>query len=310
MKSLILGLIEHRILGAPARLIGGLTRRRARLLGLRNPFHVPSWTIELGGARFRADPLSYLALASPATARVRFDPDRFEPEIEYLIEALVGPGDVVLDIGANVGLHTVTLARRIGAKGKVYAFEPVAEMPERLSINIALNGLDNVTLVGFALGNEDGTATMKVNVAGAGMEGTSSLADSIHARRNPEHYVERDVAVWRLDEVIARFLLPGPIRFVKIDTEGFETMIIEGGLETLRRDQPAMIVEAHTNRLAQAGKSFRWYLDTFPDHHVLIVHAVTRANPYLRLEPLTADQPEIAVNLLLLPKVRSWAPES
>ena len=37
---------------------------------------------------------------------------------------------------------------------------------------------------------------------------------------------------------------------------------------------------------------------------------MTRANPYLRLEPLTADQPEIAVNLLLLPKVRSWAPES
>lgn len=307
MKSVILGLIEHRILGAPVRLIGGLTRRRARLFGLRNPFHVPAWTIELGGGRYLADPTSYLALGSPASARVRFDPDRYEPEIEYLIETLVGPGDVVLDIGANVGLHTVALARRVGAKGQVYAFEPVAEMARRLSENVALNGLRNVTLVGCALGDEDGTATMKVNVGGAGMEGTSSLADSIHARRHPEHYVERDIEVRRLDGVMARMDSQARVGFIKIDTEGFETMIIEGGLETLKRDRPAMIVEAHTTRLAQAGKLFGWYLDTFPDHHVLIIHAVTRANPYLRLEPLTPDQPEIAVNLLLLPKVGAWA---
>ena len=74
------------------------------------------------------------------------------------------------------------------------------------------------------------------------------------------------------------------------------------GALTRRRHRPAMIVKAHTTRLAQAGKSFQWYLDTFPDHHVPIVHAVTRADPYLRLEPLTPDQPEIAVNLLLLPR--------
>lgn len=308
MKSLILDLIEHPVLGAPARLIGGLTRRRSRLFGLTNPFHVPVWTIELGGARYHADPLSYLALGSPATARVRFEPDRYEAEIEYLIETLVGPGDVVLDIGANVGLHTVALARRVGAQGRVYAFEPVAEMAERLSTNVALNGLDNVTLVRCALGNEEGPQTMKVNVAGPGLEGTSSLADSIHVRRHPERYVDREIAVRRLDDVMARMDPDARLGFVKIDTEGFETMVIEGGLEILKRDRPAMIVEAHSTRLAQVGKSFGWYSDTFPDHHVLIVHAVTRANPYLRLEPLRAEPPEIAVNLLLLPKVRALIP--
>jgi FkbM family methyltransferase len=310
LKSLILDFIEHPVLGALVRLIGGLTRRRARLFGLSNPFHVPAWTIEHGGARYWAEPRSYLARGSPASTRVRFDPDRYEAEIEYLIETLVGPGDVVLDIGANVGLHTVALARRVGAQGRVYAFEPVTEMAERLSANVALNGLANVTLVGCALGNVEGTATMQVNVAGAGLEGTSSLADSIHVRRHPERYVERDVEVRRLDDVMARMDPASPIGFVKIDTEGFETMVIEGGMETLDRDRPAMIVEAHSTRLAQAGKSFRWYSDTFPDHHIFIVHAVNRANPYLRLEPLSAEPPEIAVNLLLLPKVRAWTPET
>ncbi len=54
---------------------------------------------------------------------------------------------------------------------------------------------------------------------------------------------------------------------------------------------------------AAAGRSFQWYLDTFPDHHIFIVYAADRTNPYLRLAPLTPDQPEIAVNLLLLPKI-------
>ena len=307
VKTLVLGLIDRRVLGAPARMAGALTRRRATLFGLNNPFHVPTLTIERDGARYIAAPESYIALGAAPDHVVRFDCDLYEPEIAYLIESLVKPDDVVLDIGANVGLHTVVLARA-AAKGHVYAFEPVAEMAERASRNAALNGLRNVTVVACALGNTTENRTMKVNVAGAGLEGTSTLTDTVHVRDHPERFVPRDVPVRRLDDVVAVLDAPGRIGFVKIDTEGFEPMVIEGGLETLRRHRPAMIVEAHSTRLAQAGKSFEWYLDTFPDHHALIVHAVTRANPYLRLEPLSPDRPEIAVNLLLLPRAPMRAP--
>ena len=107
----------------------------------------------------------------------------------------------------------------------------------------------------------------------------------------------------RLDDLIGDLLPNARIGFVKIDTEGFETFIIEGGLDVLRRDRPRMIIEAHTCRLAAAGKSFQWYLDTFADYHVLVIYPPSRANPYLRLEPLNPDQPNIAVNLLLLPRL-------
>ena len=90
---------------------------------------------------------------------------------------------------------------------------------------------------------------------------------------------------------------------LKIFEPGTHAFIIEGGLDVLRRDRPRMIFEAHSRRLAAAGKSFQWYLDTFPDYHVLVIYAPSRANPYLRLEPLDPDQPEIAVNLLLLPRL-------
>ena len=304
LKQTILDLIECRIAGYPARLIGRLTSRSPRLFGMINPFHVPALVVERDGNSLLAEPGTYLFLRAGRRHALRFAPDEYEPEISFLIRNLVREDHTVLDIGANVGLHTVAFARAV-PKGHVYAFEPVAEMAERLSRNAALNGLKNVTVVPCGLGAADETAEMWVNVAGDGLEGTSTIAGSVHSERMPDNYVRRNVPVRRLDGLVQTLAIEGPIGFVKIDTEGFETWVIEGGLETLRRHRPAMIVEAHSRRLAAAGKSFQWYLDTFPDYHILIIYPVNRTNPYLRLVPLTAAQPEIAVNLLMLPKAAS-----
>ncbi len=302
MKSLILDVLENRVLGWPLRLLGGLTRGRPKILGFINPFYVPRWTVERHGARLLADHDDYVARVSKDSRIVRFDPGTYEPEISYLIETLIKPDDVVLDIGANVGLHTVAFAHA-AAQGHVFAFEPVDEMADKLSRNCALNGIENVTLVRCALGDAETTMDMNVNIAGKGMEGTSSLTSTVHVDAHPEWYDRRRVPVRRLDDLIGDLMPEARIGFVKIDTEGFETFIIKGGLDVLRRDRPRMILEAHTRQLAAAGKSFQWYLDTFPDYHVLVIYAPSRANPYLRLEPLDPDQPEIAVNLLLLPRL-------
>ena len=300
VKQCILGLIERPVVGAPLRAMGRPTWRRPRLLGLINPFYVPGFVVERDGARYFARPGTYLGQDGLRHA-VRFAPGAYEPEISYLARTLVRDGDIVLDIGANVGLHSVAFARLAGS-GHVYAFEPVTEMAEQLSANCAFNGIDNVTVIGCALGDREESLAMEVNIAGDGLEGTSTLAGTVHVERHPENYETRQVQVRRLDDVMNALDIDGRIGFVKIDTEGFETLVIGGGLETLRRHRPAMIVEAHSRRLARHGKGFGWYLDTFPDHHICIIYAAGRANPYLRLTPLKADQPEIAVNLLLLPK--------
>jgi FkbM family methyltransferase len=246
---------------------------------------------------------SYLAVGRNRQYMVRFDPDIYESDVTYLMQKLIGPEDVVLDIGANIGFHTVTMAKAAN-RGKVYAFEPVDEMAERNSMNCALNGLKNVTLIPCALGSEDKELEMQVNTGGEGLQGTSTfLEDNVNVENNPERYEKRTMKVRRLDDVVRQAGIDERIDFIKIDTEGFDTYVIEGGIETIRKHRPVMIVEAHSKRLSLAGKSWQWYLDTFPDHHILICHALNRSNPYLNLEPLSPDQPEISVNLLLLPKI-------
>jgi FkbM family methyltransferase len=302
VKNFILQLIYKGWPGTFLRLFDRCLRSRPKVLGLTNPVHMAHVVTEQAGGVYLSDADSYIAVASGRDTMVRFDPDLFEPEITYLMQTLIRPDDVILDIGANIGFHTVTMARA-AHRGHLYAFEPVPEMAEQHSRNCAINRLENVTLYNFALGKEDAELEMRVNVGGEGLQGTSTfIADNDNVTENPDRYEFRTMKVRRLDDIVGSLELPGRIGFVKIDTEGFDTHVLEGGMETIREHRPIVIVEAHSTRLAQAGKSWRWFLDTFPDHHILIAHALTRAKPYLHLEPLTPDEPEISVNLLMLPR--------
>lgn len=304
MKTLILSLFDRPLIGRLLAWLGRPLAGRPKLLGLTNPLYRRYLVVAREGALYAAPRDSYLVNDSPADAIVRFRGEIYEPEIALLIERLVKPGNVAIDVGANVGLHTVAMAAKVG-DGHVLAFEPVPDMLERNSINCALNGVDNVTLIPAALGEETGSATIMANISGGGMEGTSSMMDSVHVKRHPENYQELTIPVRRLDDVIKERDLKRRIGFIKIDTEGFEPAVLRGAMETIKRDKPAMIVEAHSTRLKAFGLGFSWYTETFPDYHVLIVHSTPPGNPYLSLEPLGDEPPEIAVNLLLLPKTES-----
>ena len=72
-----------------------------------------------------------------------------EEQLKYIIDRVVGPGDVVLDVGANIGYYAIMLAKRVGSSGKVYAMEPEPHNLELLQRNIDLNGVDGVMPVGF-----------------------------------------------------------------------------------------------------------------------------------------------------------------
>lgn len=305
MKTFILRLLESRLWGGLAGKIFSFLHDRPNIAGLSNPFHVSHYFVERNGARYLAPAGTYLATGSRNDEIVKFSAKAYEPEIAYLIKSLIKPGDVVLDIGANVGLHTVNFARATGPEGHVYAFEPVARMAERNSLNCALNGLANVTIVDCALGDENGAVAMNVNTSDGGMEGTSSLLETVHVEKRPQHYETQEVRIRRLDDLIEELGPLSRLDFIKMDTEGFEPMVLKGAMETLRRHRPAMIIEAHSTRLAKVGLSFQWYLDTFPDYHVLIVYPLTPANPYFRLVPLSEEPPEICVNLLLLPRTKT-----
>jgi FkbM family methyltransferase len=158
------------------------------------------------------------------SVQVRADLD---PDLEALMTA-VRPGDVVYDIGANMGLFSIMLGHRVGAGGLVVSFEPQTQVFEHLQTNIRLNGLQNVRAFRKALGAD--TEAAFVSIA------KESVLSRLRAAEDSPPGPREAVDVVVGDEFVKAEDLPVP-RLVKIDVEGAEYGVIRGLTKTL--SQPA-----------------------------------------------------------------------
>src|SRR5262249_44856357 len=156
----------------------------------------------------------------------------YDPASVELLKRLTHQGSVVLDVGANVGIVTLPLARAVGPQGQVHAFEPHPEVRQRLKRNVALNNLSNVTICGDAVGAVPGPAPLYGN--GTGNGGAASLAPG------PTLGETFTVEVRTLDSYTAD--LPR-VDLIKIDVEGADFAVLEGARETMRRWKPAIYIE-------------------------------------------------------------------
>ncbi len=156
------------------------------------------------------------------------------------------PGDVVVDVGANVGYYTVLAGLLVGDTGRVYAFEPDPQNFELLRRNVALNGLHNVILENKAASNEAGQLSLYLDEENKGD----------HRIYQPEGEQRRsiDVEAVRLDDYFEG--VEDSVDFVKIDTQGAEFAILEGALGILARSPGlVMAVEYSPEGLAGFGAS-------------------------------------------------------
>lgn len=157
----------------------------------------------------------------------------------YALEELRLMGDflgamedpVVLDIGSNVGNHTLFAA--LHAK-EVFAFEPHDAVADQLDRKIAENCLTNVTVLRFGLGESDGSVEHPLP-AGHGI-GTGRFAQSSPGGQS------LPMSIRRGDSVVADLQLPR-VHFVKIDSEGNEPFVLRGLKHTLHRDRPLVFFE-------------------------------------------------------------------
>jgi FkbM family methyltransferase len=155
-----------------------------------------------------------------------------------LLDYIVRPDDVTVDVGANLGLYTRRLAR---LSRKVYAFEPSHAMADVLRRSSA----DNVVVHEMALSDRDGQA--ELHIPRAGTQLTHSLASL-----EPRAVAGRDTAVVnvpraRLDSVVGE-----NVSFVKIDVEGHEFSVLQGALDLIDRCRPVFLVEAEERHHAGA----------------------------------------------------------
>jgi FkbM family methyltransferase len=174
-----------------------------------------------------------LHLGNPEHRRIYFYGEHDERYETALLRRIVRPGDVCWDIGANIGFFTCLLARLVGPRGRVVAFEPATATRRLLEENVALNGLSNVTVRPEALGDSDARATIHFG-DGELAEGTASLV------RTGAHAASESVTVARLDTL--RPGLPEP-DFVKIDVEGMQQAVWRGGAGFFRDASPLVLAE-------------------------------------------------------------------
>ena len=146
-----------------------------------------------------------------------------------LFRQLLRPGDVAVDVGANIGALTIGMARLVQPQGTVHAFEPQSAIFEILSNNIRLNGLTNVATYRRAVGSERGTIRVPpLDYATANNFGGVALVS--HEGEPVEVVTIDDLGLTRL-------------RLLKVDVEGMEAEVVTGARATIARLQPALYIE-------------------------------------------------------------------
>lgn len=168
--------------------------------------------------------------------------ERWETHLTKIIELLVHPGEMVADIGANLGYSTAVLARQVGAKGKVYSFEPQRLVYQQLCGNIFLNGLSNVFAFQTALGDKvDQFLEMRPIDYAAPLVNIAALAMGAGGE---------SVRSTTLDSMA----MPA-LHFLKVDAQGLEPSILRGAEMTVRKFRPLIFIEIEEGPLLKAGSS-------------------------------------------------------
>lgn len=180
-----------------------------------------------------------------------------ESELE-LLSALVPVGGLVVDVGANLGTHTIGLARRVGPTGAVLAFEPQRYLSQLLVTSVTLNDLGWVRVIHGAVGASPGTVVVPdIDYAQPGSYGALALGS------------------WEQGEKVAVFTIDGlelgRCSLLKVDVEGMELAVLEGAKKTLARLRPIVFVENNhaegapevVQLLQGAGYALGWFFSPF-----------------------------------------------
>ena len=194
--------------------------------------------VQINGFVIHVDPLDSLELSLFGV---------YEPFQSSLVERAVKPGMTVVDIGANIGYYSLLFGRLCGPEGVVHAFEPAPENLRLLQHNLVVNNISNVRAYDCALGDQPGTALLRLSAENLG---DHSFFATDHQRAAVE------VKVMRLDDILS-----GPVDVIKIDIQGAEARAIAGMRQTFRRSTNlTLFTEFCPKGLADAGSGGEEYL--------------------------------------------------
>jgi FkbM family methyltransferase len=168
----------------------------------------------------------------------------YEPQETKIVKDLVKPGNICLDIGANIGYYTVLMSK-LG--GRVWSFEPEPSNVELLRKNVEINNI-YAHVFDIAISDDSGEQNLYLSDASHGMH---RMYKSVHTGKKPIK-----INAGQID----RFEFP-KLDFVKIDVEGTELSVIKGMINTINKTKPNMMIEFHPPTLVEAGTDPQYLYD-------------------------------------------------
>jgi FkbM family methyltransferase len=220
----------------------------------------------------------------------------YEEHFAELFRHLVKPADRCIDVGANIGVHTIRLAKLVGAQGKVVAVEPDEELACRAADNVRLNHLENVRVLHAAAAERTAESVLLYR---------PDAQDPNKARASmlPHAYLRGSaatVAAVTIDEITDE-----PVSLIKIDVEGCESAVVSGAARTIDSYSPAVIFEYAPELLSDKSDSpFTWFMER--GYELLRIHQERRGltgRGNLELERLQT-LPDTGENILAVPATR------
>ena len=171
------------------------------------------------------------------------EPFREEP----IISKFCKPGMIVFDVGANIGEWTLTMANGVGAQGRVYSFEPTPFLFDALNKTVVANQFNQVIVSPYALSDKSKTMDFYIQydeneLLDARLSRLDSPADFKEWITDGKKAKKIQVKTITLDEFAVKEKLER-LDFIKIDAEGYESAIVEGGLTVLKKFRPNLILE-------------------------------------------------------------------
>jgi FkbM family methyltransferase len=161
-------------------------------------------------------------------------------EVKFL-ESIAKEGMHAIDIGANIGITTIAIAKRIRRRGRLYSFEPVPEYSNILKENISSNGLENVKVYELAVTDQVERAPFY----------QKELSSGIVFEQGAKKF---EIPTTTIDRFLTAEKI-GRIDLINMDCEGSELLVLRGAEETLSKNKVKIFCEIHHDFLKQLGQS-------------------------------------------------------
>jgi len=189
--------------------------------------------IDAEGASFW---IALMPLKNGSVDEVIFNTGQWEKELDAQLKKNIAKNDVFVDIGANIGYHSLFVAAHLGGTGKVYSFEPIKSLADQLRQSVEKNSFANVEIINAGLSDREETLPFHIRKDNMG----GSSIGSYEGLSSAEVSSTGTIVTKRLDQVIGKEVR---VKAIKIDVEGHEFEALKGAERILKTDHPVIFME-------------------------------------------------------------------